>query len=91
MNKVREISKCILIGFDFLHREHNIIHTDLKPEKVLLVSTIDPVRSGLNPILERPKGNTNAAVSSLIDKKLKWRARRAVAKMTCQRGSMGGI
>lgn len=94
MNKVREICKCILIGLDYLHREHGIIHTDLKPENVLLVSTIDPakdpIRSGFTPILERPEGNINGGVTSLIEKKLKRRARRAVAKISGRRVSMGG-
>jgi len=36
---VRIISKQILIGLDFLHRMCNIIHTDLKPENVLLCLT----------------------------------------------------
>lgn len=36
---VRIIAKQILIGLDFLHRMCNIIHTDLKPENVLLCLT----------------------------------------------------
>ena len=32
----RKIAKQCLIGLDFLHRMCNIIHTDLKPENVLL-------------------------------------------------------
>ncbi|KAK7262773.1 hypothetical protein RJT34_30353 [Clitoria ternatea] len=94
LNKVREICKCILIGLDYLHREHSIIHTDLKPENVLLVSTIDPakdpIKSGLSPILERPEGSVNGGVTSLIEKKLKRRARRAVAKISGRSSSIGG-
>ncbi|XP_028776706.1 SRSF protein kinase 1-like [Neltuma alba] len=86
MNKVREICKCILIGLDYLHSELRIIHSDLKPENVLLLSTIDPakdpVRSGQSPILERPEGSINMGFSSVIEKKLKRRARRAVAKIS---------
>ncbi|KAL2328523.1 hypothetical protein Fmac_021950 [Flemingia macrophylla] len=40
--KVKEICFHILVGLDYLHRELSIIHTDLKPENVLLVSLIDP-------------------------------------------------
>ena len=36
---VRAIAKQILIGLDYLHRICNIIHTDLKPENVLLSLT----------------------------------------------------
>lgn len=39
---VKEICYHILVGLDYLHRELSIIHTDLKPENVLLLSMIDP-------------------------------------------------
>ncbi|XP_027347264.1 SRSF protein kinase 2-like [Abrus precatorius] len=39
---VKEICFHILVGLDYLHRELSIIHTDLKPENVLLLSLIDP-------------------------------------------------
>ncbi|XP_042509420.1 SRSF protein kinase 1-like [Macadamia integrifolia] len=95
LNKVREMCRWILLGLDYLHRELNIIHTDLKPENVLLVSTIDPakdpIRSGLTPILERPEGNPNGGIVVNIDERqLKRKAKRAVAKITERRASMGG-
>ncbi|KAJ0041274.1 hypothetical protein Pint_28723 [Pistacia integerrima] len=95
LNKVREICKCILTGLDYLHRELGILHSDLKPENILLCSTIDPskdpIRSGHSPILEKPEGSLNGgATMNLIEKKLKRRARRAVAKIS-RRASMGGV
>ncbi|KAL5984306.1 hypothetical protein ACLOJK_018410, partial [Asimina triloba] len=96
LNKVREICRSILVGLDYLHRELGIIHTDLKPENVLLVSTInpdqDPIRSRAAPILERPEGNPNGAIMpSAIEKKLKKKAQRAVAKIAGRRESIEGI
>ncbi|XWS33962.1 hypothetical protein CRYUN_Cryun22dG0127700 [Craigia yunnanensis] len=79
-----------------LIRELGILHTDLKPENILLFSTIDPtkdpVRSALSPILERPEGGTlnGGSTMNIIEKKLKRRARRAVANISVRRASMGG-
>lgn len=96
LNKVKEICKCILTALDYLHRELGLIHTDLKPENILLCSTInpskDPVRSGMTPILERPEGNPNGGIPiNSIEKRLKQRARRAVARISERRASMGGV
>ncbi|XP_021278943.1 serine/threonine-protein kinase spk-1 isoform X2 [Herrania umbratica] len=44
LHMVKEICHQILVGLDYLHRELSIIHTDLKPENVLLLSMIDPSR-----------------------------------------------
>ncbi len=41
---IRIITKQILIGLDFLHRMCHIIHTDLKPENVLVCLTKDELR-----------------------------------------------
>ena len=41
---IRTICKQILIGLDFLHRMCHIIHTDLKPENVLVCLTKDELR-----------------------------------------------
>eukprot|EP01062_Namystynia_karyoxenos_P077086 TRINITY_DN768_c1_g2_i1.p1 TRINITY_DN768_c1_g2~~TRINITY_DN768_c1_g2_i1.p1 ORF type:complete len:623 (+),score=249.38 TRINITY_DN768_c1_g2_i1:79-1869(+) len=41
---VRAQAKRILIGLDYLHRELKIIHTDIKPENVLLATPTKEVR-----------------------------------------------
>ena len=41
---VRTITKQILIGLDFLHRICHIIHTDMKPENILVCLTDDELR-----------------------------------------------
>jgi serine/threonine-protein kinase SRPK3 len=38
---VKEMSKQILIGLDYLHRTCGIIHTDLKPENVLVTVDVE--------------------------------------------------
>lgn len=46
---VKRITKQILMGLDYLHRECNIIHTDLKPENVLIVINVNEL---VRPLLE---------------------------------------
>ncbi|CAI9298973.1 unnamed protein product [Lactuca saligna] len=96
LNKVREICKCILTALDYIHRELNILHTDLKPENILLISTInpskDPIKSKTEPVLNKVEGNVNGGVAlNAIEKKLKQRAKRAVARISARRISMGGV
>uniref|UniRef100_A0A1J3HB41 non-specific serine/threonine protein kinase n=1 Tax=Noccaea caerulescens TaxID=107243 RepID=A0A1J3HB41_NOCCA len=42
LHMVKELCFHILVGLDYLHRELSIIHTDIKPENILLCSTINP-------------------------------------------------
>ncbi|KAG2311128.1 hypothetical protein Bca4012_025587 [Brassica carinata] len=42
LSMVKELCFHILVGLDYLHRELSIIHTDIKPENILLCSTINP-------------------------------------------------
>ncbi|KAK6778504.1 hypothetical protein RDI58_025222 [Solanum bulbocastanum] len=42
IHMVKELCFHVLVGLDYLHRQLSIIHTDLKPENMLLCSTIDP-------------------------------------------------
>ncbi|KAF6149498.1 hypothetical protein GIB67_003646 [Kingdonia uniflora] len=79
-----------------IYIELGIVHTDLKPKNVLLVSTIDPakdpIRSSFSLVLERPEGNPNEGiVVNSIERKLKRRAKKAVAKISERRMSMGII
>ncbi|CAI9111920.1 OLC1v1012264C1 [Oldenlandia corymbosa var. corymbosa] len=42
LHRVKEICFHILVGLDYLHRQLSIIHTDLKPENIVLLCKIDP-------------------------------------------------
>lgn len=60
---VRIMAKQILVGLDFLHRMCNIIHTDLKPENVLLCLTEKEIKEiaangYLNIKKKKKAGNT---------------------------------
>ncbi|GKU93939.1 hypothetical protein SLEP1_g7490 [Rubroshorea leprosula] len=73
LHLVKEICFHILVGLDYLHQELSIIHTDLKPENVLLLSMIDPSRdprkSGAPPIL--PTRRDKVAAEPLPSKHIK--------------------
>lgn len=43
MHLCRILAKQILIGLDFLHRFCGVIHTDLKPENVLICLTQEEI------------------------------------------------
>lgn len=45
LDMVRTIAKDILIGLNFIHKEKQIIHTDLKPENVLLVEPPEQIKN----------------------------------------------
>ncbi|CAL0324191.1 unnamed protein product [Lupinus luteus] len=70
---VKEICFHILAGLDYLHRELSIIHTDLKPENVLLLSPIDPSKdlrkSGVPLVLPNTKAKTVPRIVTTKDDK----------------------
>ncbi|KAK9904075.1 hypothetical protein WJX75_003847 [Coccomyxa subellipsoidea] len=57
---VKHITKQVLVGIDYMHTKLNIIHTDLKPENVMLTEAIRP-RKWLQPV------NTAAAPARSAD------------------------
>ena len=60
---VRVITKQILIGLDFLHRICHIIHTDMKPENILICLTNDELReiqkTGTYNVSNKKNGKNN--------------------------------
>ncbi|KAG8371227.1 hypothetical protein BUALT_Bualt13G0065800 [Buddleja alternifolia] len=73
LHMVKQICFHILVGLDYLHRQLSIIHTDLKPENVLLLSMIDPSKdprkSGAPLIL--PSNKSKIASKSEASKDVK--------------------
>lgn len=55
---VRQISKQVLLGLDYLHRECGVIHTDLKPENVLI--EIDDVEALVKQLDEETRAIEDA-------------------------------
>ncbi|XP_014520395.1 SRSF protein kinase 1 [Vigna radiata var. radiata] len=74
LHMVKEICFHILVGLDYLHRELSVIHTDLKPENVLLQSLInpskDPRKSGASLILPNTKGKAASNNGTHQDNKI---------------------
>ena len=69
LSMVKEIAFHILVGLDYLHRELSIIHTDLKPENVLLLSMIDPSkdpRKSSVPLVLATEKDKAASVSGAL-------------------------
>ncbi|KAG6808821.1 hypothetical protein H0H92_002768, partial [Tricholoma furcatifolium] len=56
MHLVRQIAKQVLLGLDYMHRCCGVIHTDLKPENVLIC--IDDVESIIQSELHNSSNNT---------------------------------
>ncbi|XP_011088817.1 SRSF protein kinase 1 isoform X1 [Sesamum indicum] len=73
LHMVKEICFHILVGLDYLHRQLSIIHTDLKPENVLLQSMIDPAKdprkSGAPLVLPSSKGKVGSESEASQDAK----------------------
>lgn len=92
LSMVKEICCHVLVALDYLHRELSIIHTDMKPENILLMSSIDPAkdprRSGGAPVIPTLKSedpvpktqpSSNGDLTRNQKKKIRRKAKRAAA------------
>ena len=73
---VRVITKQILIGLDFLHRICNIIHTDMKPENILICLTKEELKlihetGAYNVGDKKNKNKKNFSISDMMKKREK--------------------
>ncbi|KIK61533.1 hypothetical protein GYMLUDRAFT_198918 [Collybiopsis luxurians FD-317 M1] len=62
MSLVKQIGKQVLLGLDYMHRCCGVIHTDLKPENVLIA--IEDVESIITAELEKAKADAAAQAAS---------------------------
>lgn len=60
---VKQITKQILLGLDYLHRECGIIHTDIKPENVLLC--VEDVERVARAVIEEDSKSNQSIPSSI--------------------------
>jgi len=58
---VKQIAKQVLLGLDYMHRVCGIIHTDLKPENVLLGTTPEAVEALAAEMTRNPKPSTHGS------------------------------
>ncbi|RKP36250.1 serine/threonine protein kinase [Dimargaris cristalligena] len=61
---VKDVARQMLLGLDYMHRECQVIHTDLKPENVLvcIANVEDMIRQQLEPKLAQPSTWANGRV-----------------------------
>ena len=77
---VRVITKQILIGLDFLHRICNIIHTDMKPENILICLTKEELKlihetGAYNVSDKKNKNKKNFSISDMMKKREKLKSK----------------
>lgn len=64
---VKQITKQVLLALDYLHRKCGVIHTDLKPENVLIeVGDVDRLMLEHNLYSESPRHETGSRRRSVI-------------------------
>ena len=64
IDAVRNVTKQICMGLDFLHRRCSIIHTDLKPENVLLKAPRQPKASSLSRAADAASASASEGAAS---------------------------
>lgn len=67
LNQVRVITKQILQGLSYLHESCFIIHTDLKPENVLVEMTPLEIKEMAQDMIKKINANEKADVTEVCN------------------------